>query len=39
MFHFPNHTQKLKGPDQLQSVGEDSLLTCHITQLFVQRFV
>ena len=31
MFRFPNHTLKLKAPDQPQSVGEESLLTCDIT--------
>ena len=28
MFRFPNHTLKLKAPDQPQSAGEESLLTC-----------
>ena len=32
MFHFPNHTLKLKAPDQQQSEGEESLLTGDITQ-------
>ena len=31
MFHFPNHTLKLKAPDQLQSEREESLLTGDIT--------
>ena len=31
MFRFPNHTLKLKAPDQPQSVGEESLLTYDIT--------
>ena len=39
MFRFPNHTLKLKAPDQPQSAGEESLLTRDITQLLVQRFV
>ena len=39
MFRFPNHTLKLKAPDQPQSTGEESLLTRDITQLLVQRFV
>ena len=26
MFRFPNHTLKLRAPDQLQSTGEESLL-------------
>ena len=39
MFRFPNHTLKLKEPDQTQSAGEESLLTRDITQLLVQRFV
>ena len=38
-FRFPNHALKLKAPNQSQSVGEESLLTCDITQLLVQRFV
>ena len=38
MFHFPNHTLKLKAPEQPQSAGEESHLTCDITQLLVQRF-
>ena len=39
MFRFPNHTQKLKAPNQPQSAGEESILTRDITQLLVQRFV
>ena len=43
MFCFPNHTLKLKAPDQSQSAGDvyhvQSLLTHDITQLLVQRFV
>ena len=39
MIRFPNHTQKLKAPDQPQSAGEESLLTRDITQLLVQHFV
>ena len=31
MFHFPNHTLKLKAPDQPQSAEEESLLTCDVT--------
>ena len=31
MFRFPNHTLKLKAPDQPQSAGEESLLTRDIT--------
>ena len=31
MFRFPNHTLKLKAPDQQQSTGEESLLTRVIT--------
>ena len=31
MSRFPNHSLKLKAPDQLQSIGEESLLTCDIT--------
>ena len=31
MFRFPNHTQKLKAPDQPQSATEESLLTSDIT--------
>ena len=31
MFRFPNHTLKLKAPDQLQSEREESLLTDDIT--------
>ena len=30
-FRFPNHTLKLKAPDQRQSAGEESLLTRDIT--------
>ena len=39
MFCFPNHTLKLKAPDQPQSAREESLLTRDITKLLVQRFV
>ena len=39
MFRFPNHTLKLKAPDQPQSAGEESLLARDITSLLVQRFV
>ena len=31
MLHFPDHTLKLKAPDQPQSAGEESLLTRDIT--------
>ena len=31
VFRFPNHTLKLKAPDQQQSTGEESLLTRDIT--------
>ena len=31
MFRFPNHTLKLKAPDQQQSEGEDSFVTGDIT--------
>ena len=31
MFRFPNHTLKLKTPDQPKSAGEESLLTGDIT--------
>ena len=31
MFRFPNHTLKVKAPDQWQSAGEESLLTRDIT--------
>ena len=31
VFRFPNHTLKLKPPDQPQSAGEESLLTRDIT--------
>ena len=31
MFCFPNHTLKMKAPDQPQSEGEESLLTGDIT--------
>ena len=31
-FRFPNHTLKLKVPDQPQSAGEESLLTRDITK-------
>ena len=30
-FRFPNHTLKLKAPDQPESAGEESLLTRDIT--------
>ena len=39
MIRFPNHTLKLKAPDQPQSAMEETLLTNDITQLLVQRFV
>ena len=38
-FRVPNHTLKLKAPDQPQSAREESLLTRDITWLLVQRFV
>ena len=37
---FQNHILKLKAlHDQLQSAGEESLLTCDITSLFVRCLV
>ena len=39
LFHFPNHTLKLKVPDQPQNAGGESLLTRGITYLLVQRFL
>ena len=37
-FRFPNHTLKLKAPDQPQSARVKYLLTCDITYLLVQHF-
>ena len=38
MFHFPNHTLKLKAPDQPQSAGEGSLLTLCSTWATLCKF-
>ena len=37
--YFPNHTLKLKVPDQPQSAVEESILTHDITSLLVQCIV